>query len=495
MRLFSAMRIYKKHQIWSIRLISISLLLFLSLFPNFAHSSCYKNEPKIHSVIIASDNANMPSGGTIVIQSLSDKKLDVNKLVDSKTGTKLVVPHTNFHILWIGDSARSIDYYSITSSNSNSKMDPRSWTLSGSNDNKTWTLLDEQRDQTFLRRKEIKEYSFYNNTDYKYYKLDINSNNGGTSTQIAEWTMRPFEGNVDYLISLSKGHSHSDLTPMGKFFENRHVTTEVDRLWLNNPSKDAALPEGDKRRLSRHSVRNLFPNTIPHFNDVIQHSLDNCGATAVLASMAYSYPEFVKSIIKDNRNGTYTVDMFDPQGNPIKVSVNTKFLVDSKDRLLGVFGRDNKPNWSTVLEKAMIKYNYIYKINRDYNLRGIEAEHVAPLFTGNGDSFAIADFTLHPEDLARLVNTCLKQGKFVLGGFKYSKLAVDKSSTIRAHVYTFMLSPYNNALFLMRNPWGNNPIIDDKKNGVLHIPNNFEVVPTIDVRIIEPGKAAKKEKR
>ena len=41
------------------------------------------------------------------------------------------------------------------------------------------------------------------------------------------------------------------------------------------------------------------------------------------------------------------------------------------------------------------------------------------------------------------------------------------------------------ALFSMRNPWGG----DGEKDGVLNIPNDWVIPPTIDIMIMHPGKA------
>ena len=66
-------------------------------------------------------------------------------------------------------------------------MDPKAWTLYGSNDNTTWTELDAQANQLFTARKEEKSYEVDNATSYRYYRLSVEANNGGTATQIAEW--------------------------------------------------------------------------------------------------------------------------------------------------------------------------------------------------------------------------------------------------------------------------------------------------------------------
>ena len=46
------------------------------------------------------------------------------------------------------------------------------------------------------------------------------------------------------------------------------------------------------------------------------------------------------------------------------------------------------------------------------------------------------------------------------------------------------------ALFTMRNPWGGNPNVDGSADGIINIPDDLDIPPLIDLRIVEPGKAA-----
>ncbi len=464
----------------------------------YAFSVAYENDDppgsSPHSVKIANDNLNMPSAGVIASQySDSPNGTQIDKIVDNKVKTKFVTPHAQFHILWVGDENEPINYYSLSSANDAPEKDPKSWSLSGANEGEEeWTLLDKQDDQTFTRRGETKEYQFENKIPYKYYMLNIESNAGDTSTQIAEWSMQMIWTDIDNLLKDTSGDTHSNLTPMGRFFENRHVTTEEDRIWLNNAKEDAPLPDGDLRSHTYSRVK-LYPSGNPVFSDANQRTIDNCSVIAALAAMAYSQPEFIKSIIKDNGDKTYTISIFDPQGKPLKVSVNSNFL-SKNGKTLGVIGKNKEANWSSVLEKALMKYNHIYKISDTYDLgRRVGAEHALPIFTGNGDSYGFAPYTISPKNLARAINAWLDQGKFVVGGFNTSNIAVDGSTIVRGHVYSVMRSSDKKYLFLMRNPWGNNPNGGGSKDGVLRIPNNIQVAPSINVRMIEPGIAAKKD--
>ena len=130
----------------------------------------------------------------------------------------------------------------------------------------------------------------------------------------------------------------------------------------------------------------------------------------------------------------------------------------------------------------------IYKVNPD--IGGIGSEHTLPLFTGDGNSFGFSPGALSNRQLARVVSVCLRQGKMIIGGFNKGDLNVDGSKTVTAHAYTLMHSFDRYALFTMRNPWGGNPNVDGTADGVLNIPDNSLIPPTIDVRIVDPGIAS-----
>ena len=184
--------------------------------------------------------------------------------------------------------------------------------------------------------------------------------------------------------------------------------------------------------------------------------------------------------------------MFDPQGKPIEVALQSTFLGTSSS-IGAVSGKKGEPTWATVLEKAIMKWNYIYKVNPD--IQGIGSEHVAPLFTGTGNSFAFYPNVLNANEMKRVAELSLEEKMIVIGGFNTGGLYVDSGQTVTAHAYSFMLSSNENALFAMRNPWGHSPGTNGEEDGILNIVNDGIVPPTIDMRIIYPGIAKQYAKK
>ena len=442
-----------------------------------------------HSVKVDAASGTMPTGGTLTAQySDYPEDEDVACLVDENMGTPYSTSHTEFYILWEGDEAVAVNYYSIASANAEPQNAPSAWVLSASNDNTQWTQIDAQSQQVFNGRVERKEFLLTNETAYKYYKLEIRDNNGGSMTQIGQFTLDD-SFDIDDLMAYADSWSTSTVTPMGNHFENRHVTTDDDRAWLLDPANDP-----DPKMYGSDWTLKEFPVTLYPFGeplpaDVNQHSIGDCSALAIFGAMVYVYPEFIKSLITDNGDNTYTVDMFDPQGQPVQVRVSNKFFAGGDGNMTCCTGKDSKATWSTVLEKAMMKWQAIYKVNE--NVGGIGSEHVAPLFTGEGNSFAFSPGKLDADQLTRAVKVLLAQGMIVVGGFNRGGMKAQDGSgeTVTGHAWTLMWSNNPSALFAMRNPWGWCSGAPGELDGVLNVFRG-EMPSTIDLRVVYPGKAA-----
>lgn len=551
-------------------------------------NSCEKEcSLELNSNESLSNDASLKSMSTegIISAQYSDSPSgeDISKVYDCNTNTKYLTFHNAVWLQWQG-STMLLDTYSITSANDFDGRDPKSWTLSGSNDGNTWTVIDQQANQTFSERFQRKSYPLYSIAPYSYYKLDITENNGASITQLSEWDLfgssatnvstvyqdcgfggysvslpvgdynlnaleslgiidndissikitsgykitlydgEDFTGDyivktadascvvsdgfndkassmiveiatpsetIDDLMALAYSYTESSSTPMGKHYEGLHETTNADRTWLANPDNQPDIPSGlvSSLHLKEFSVT-LYPYSSPSPADINQHNIGDCGGISALASLAYLAPDFITGIINDNQDGTYNVAMFDPQGERITVVINSKFLADANGNLAAVSGKSSTATWSTVLEKAIMKYNAIYEA--DATIEGIGAENVLPLFTGNGSSFAFGRNSLTADELARVVRVCLAEGKFIIGGFG-QVLPIDDVQTVTGHAYTIVLSNDANALFSMRNPWGLNPLVaggyETSSDGVLNIPTTGDVPATIDFRIVDMGIA------
>lgn len=470
---------------------------YLIVFASLLVASCAKDapvapeQPKVYPYAsVSSGNDNLPCGGVISTQFAdSPYGNDISKLVDNDVTTAFVTEHNDFYVLWSGKKAFALKSYALVSAGGEGSV-PSSWVLSGSNDNKSWIRLDAKKGETFSGEHVKKEYKIRAASSYKYYRFVFTSTD--KTSAIAEiYLVDGTATDINDLMPFSNGDTHSTWTPMGQFCENRHKTTDSDLEWLANPDNEPTIAI-EAEHLDWHDCDVvLYPYGTPVPADVNQHAIGDCCALAVFASMAYLYPSFIKDIITDNGDHTYTVKMYDPQGEPVSVTLSSKFLCNGELNCDGVTGKHGVVCWSSILEKAVMKWNSVYHCNN--LLDGIATEHTAPLFTGNGDSFAFSSGVLDYEQMERAVTVLLNQGYLVIGGFKDDGELIGDGpyKTVNGHAFTFLLDESTDALYGMRNPWGyaNGSDPSDPKDGVAAIVNDGRTQPQIDLRVCHPGAA------
>lgn len=364
----------------------------------------------------------------------------------------------------------------------NSGEGTNSYTLSYSSDYKKFTATSD-KNSSDVRYFEIIEYTssllvLLHDGAYRYlYPTKEEAMNAVIELDAPDHAE---SSDINTIMNYAYGFTKSSVTPMGKHYEGIRATTDEDIAWLKNADNEPNTVSGLTNWVAKTVT--LYPYGDPSPADVNQHSIGDCCACSVFASMAYLYPDFIKTLIQDNGDNTFTVKMFDAHGKPIEVCVTNKILCNSGGQIGQVTGKNNAITWATILEKAFMKWETCYQVD---NVEGIGTEFLAPLFTGNGESFAFSPNTLHTSELKTFIEYALKQGMLVIGGFNVGGIQVGELQTVTAHAFAFMLSNNVNAIFCMRNPWG-----ITSADGVLEIPDKRSLVQTIDVRAVNPGIAA-----
>lgn len=440
-----------------------------------------------NSLTFNDNNSVMPGAGVLTAEFVSgNPEKGIDKLVDNDQSTCYEISgKTQFSFIWEGQEAKAMDRIYVNFGDDPNKQ-PEGIVIYGSQNGNSWDYLLGVGSSHIG----VWDDKFPSQTRYKFVKLEVNNPSLRETIAVAEFHLSPAADIVftSFADVLANGASFTEnaSTPMGNHYANKHVTTQADKVWLSTATNEPNLLESASGYTWRTYTVDLYPFDTPVPADVNQHGIGDCSALAVFAQMAYMFPDFIKSIITDHGNGTYTVDMFDPQGLPVDVTVQSTFLGD--DNGIGAAsGKEGEATWATILEKAIMKWNYIYQVNPDIN--GIGSEHVAPLFTGDGRSFAYSPNSLTSINLQKAVEFSLAENMLVIGGFTTGGLYVGNSQTVTMHAYSFFLSGEAEALFTMRNPWGFSPGTDGKEDGILNIKDDGVVPPTIDLRIIYPGIA------
>lgn len=290
------------------------------------------------------------------------------------------------------------------------------------------------------------------------------------------------DGKLDDLMPNFTDFTYHSSTPMGRHFLYVLKLENEMKYWLESTEEDFTSIHGAVKPFNV----TLFPNGDPVLADVNQKSLNDCNTISVLANLAFKYPEFIKSIIHQESPEAFLVDMYDPMGKPIAVRVSNRFPVSYDDgKPIMCVGKDDQPNWVTILEKAAMKWIKIYQHVAE--LEGCNSEWVAPMFTGDGRSFCVQPGKLSSKDLARVITTCLEYGMIVNGGFLMADVPLDGQVTRTYHGYTFLPPQKAGALYSLRYSLGTG-----EANGIMNVmPDNETVPPLINLRIISPGAAAK----
>lgn len=289
------------------------------------------------------------------------------------------------------------------------------------------------------------------------------------------------DGKLDDLIPKFIDFTYHEDTPMGRHFLFCLPGGNEEKKWLESTEEFFTHNDGTIKPFDV----NLYPNGKPVTADVNHKELEDYNVVSVLASMAYLYPEFIRSIIHQESPESFRVDMFDPMGKPIVVRVSNHFLFARNGQFAYCAGKDDQPNWSTILEKAAAKWTKVYQ--HIYHIEGCFPEMITPMFTGDGRSFCVKPGRLSSEDLSRVINTCLQHGMMINGGFLKADIPLDGHKTEVMQGHSFLPPQKTGALYAIRNPQGKGD--DDHIMNVM--PTDKDVPPLIDIRVISPGAAAK----
>ncbi len=379
-------------------------------------------------------------------------------------GTEMISFVAGPKMKWIKSSGETV--YDLTYPEGGAK---EGWTFTGYRDGSvtkyTFQIVAYEEDLLLLKQ---------GTTRYYFYKSIEAATNA--TTFVAYPTRATIYTDADKLwaASIKGGASASQLTPMGKHFESFRTATDEDKAWLADPNNQPDLSYHELSGTWTAQTITLYPFGSPVPADVNQTSIGDCCMCAVFASLAYIYPEWIKTIIHKNGNN-YTVNMFDPKGNPIDV------VVDNKVLNFQLKSKNGKFCWSTIMEKALMKWNTCFKCNK---IGGIGTEHAAPPFTGNGSSYSFSPDKLFNSEFDLVVDYALSHGMISVGGFNVGGLPCGEMETVTGHAFTVMY-PDEDAdyKFVMRNPWGSGYPTDGK----LKIPNKRDVLKTIDFRLVFPG--------
>ncbi|MBQ7195527.1 MAG: hypothetical protein IJS07_07830 [Bacteroidales bacterium] len=294
-------------------------------------------------------------------------------------------------------------------------------------------------------------------------------------------------------------HTSSKTHVMGKKFEGLTITAaKLEKLADPNWEPTATMnyrEDTPKAYLRPYKVASIFPNGMPSPKDVNQGSLPDCGALAMLADLAYMCPQFVKDMVRADTDSTFVVKMYLPDGTRTEVGVKSTFLANDT-KIIQCTGKNNNPCWSSILEKALFKYNEVFdKFNP---IGGTGPVPIIAMLTGRGEC---VDYKpkiigeMSADQMREIVDVMLHNHRFLMVMFQEAVTTPENAefgnvNTVTAHAYSGMYSSNPGAIMAVRNPWGfNNKISNTPGEGVMNIIDD-EVKPLIELRVMFPGDDA-----
>ena len=321
----------------------------------------------------------------------------------------------------------------------------------------------------------------------------------------------PGIGPIDALMQYSNDNTCSSITPMGLHFESlaQQNVSQSTLAYLSGPTQLPDTPP-DMSSSTWHAFPvTLYPSGTPVVSDVNQHDIGDCGGMAVLADLAYLAPAFIKSIITNNHDGTFSVAVYDPKGISRTVKIDSRFLSDSSNKLQAAGTKKRTANWVTVLEKVAMKYLHAFPVRGQ--IGGIDPQDMAPIFTGTGCSYNFDRTLPSSADFRRVVEASLRHGKLLVGGFSgdnksgtnYGKNPghVGNIGIFAGHYYSSFWPTDSSMMATLRNPYGVNPPYpsgpdDGSRDGLIDFPLN-QTDPSIPytwekymgLRVVYPGVA------
>jgi hypothetical protein len=253
------------------------------------------------------------------------------------------------------------------------------------------------------------------------------------------------------------------------------------------PDKEPKLPRGkDFAKTDFKEAHGPLFNHDVAPGDVGQGGIGDCFFLSSLAAVAQRKPDVIKNAVKDNGNGTYTVNFKERQKDgsvkDVPVTVDGKIPMDGSHPAFAQ-GRDGtkagKETWPSIVEKAYAQYKGGYD---ELNQGGAAKSALESLTGAPSEHYDVGK--LSADDLWQKLSDATKAGKPMVSGTTTNK-GLDKATNDKAeggfveeHDYTLLGAEEKDGqrMVQLRNPWASDsphvPGVERKPNddGVFEMP-------------------------
>ncbi|WP_028245664.1 ElyC/SanA/YdcF family protein [Pseudoclavibacter soli] len=221
-------------------------------------SDTLESSTAIQALVSAVDSNQPNSGGKESVANLADQNSSTKWYEGSGAAPSAQAPI--YAVYTLSRPASAIGY-TLTSGNDESKRDPKTWQLLGTNDavvaadaaSDQWQVLDSRADESFSQRAQTNGYSIANPANYTYYQLRVTANEGNTNQfQIADFTLLGSTGTARELVGASAEWSYWDTTDSSDTASDPTAGSDARTSWS---ATDAVLRTGWKTGVGPFGVK------------------------------------------------------------------------------------------------------------------------------------------------------------------------------------------------------------------------------------------------
>ena len=215
----------------------------------------------------------------------------------------------------------------------------------------------------------------------------------------------------------------------------------------------------------------LFKSAGPSADDVNQGAVGDCYFLAALADVAYNNPDYIKSMIWSNGDGTYGVKFYDTTSKlPVYVTVDgelNQYAAGWGDQWTW-YVTGNGAAWVSLVEKAYVEYTVITNQNtfigqgqnNSYDSiyggfsKGLVA--ITGMNTKNYSSSSYSSETLWEQSLQNYVTPAIQNKLSVMYASNVDSYDTNgMQDLISGHMFSVLGVDSTNGNLILRNPWGN----------------------------------------
>lgn len=260
------------------------------------------------------------------------------------------------------------------------------------------------------------------------------------------------------------GISSSDMLNVEKKLEKDGLTSKFENEIVYKTSKIDSV-----KNLKNTDGTLKGPTKVSDidFKDLKQGQNGNCYFLAVLTSIAYNNPEKVLNMIKDNKDGTFTVKF------PLK-SITVKSPTDTE---LGLYAKGK--TWVPIMEKAYAEYrNGVWDFDNPHQASGRGTLIIGrAIMEITGKPFD-TDFTdIRPvSETRKKIEKAVNDKKVIVASIEKEVFKHNDLSLPDGHVYTVLGYDKKTDMVTVRNPWGSGEptkdgkVLDNNNDGIFKMP-------------------------